>query len=481
MNRDHAQTLVVQQAALMPTDLLETVGRENENLRNRCEEVVRKVEEAATLRQDLSVVFGHVDTILKDLERTKTALAQRTAALTSEREANTEIKARHRQLLGDHDQLREENVGLLGERQKHFDTAAELEGRVNSLQEGLNEKSKHFTDLTRRADGERERLSQIELDLQAAREEMQRADDLIFSLQSDLSAARDHGTLVEEDNKTLQASLADARAQVARFARKENEVQAILAANKQRIDDLEMMVNSERVEHGKTRALWQGESTSRRGDVASLQARLDAMSSRAEASDRLLAEARSQMHGKIEELRKAERRVQELQNSAAPIEAKLQTLDQENKGLMSRVAELEGAHHEVTQHAEGLLKSVRAKDKDAASWKQKVEALTDRFHVEMNRYEEERERYQQTIARLTEQLEKEKLDRAMAEGALEVSRKQRLAQTPVNGSTATPKREAAPHHSAAAANAAESASHRGAAQGEGNDATHGFIPVRKIA
>lgn len=415
----------VQQAPMLPHDLLESVGRENESLRHRCEEVARKVEEAATLRQDLSVVFGHVDLILKDLERTKTALAQRNATLASERDASHDVKARHRQLLGDHDHLRNENLSLAAERQKLADGFAELEARSGQAQLSLVEKSKLLQDVTRRGDTDRERLAQIELDAQAARDELQRADDLIFSLQSDLSAARDHATLVEEDNKTLHISLADARQQIARFARKETEVQGILAANAQRIDDLELKVSSERLEHGKTRNLWQGESASRRTDVTTLQARFDAMSARAEANDRLLGEARAQMHSKVEDLRKAERRVQELQAAAAPLETKLATLEQENANLRNASEEIEALHLGLTEHTDGLTKSVRAKEREAATWKQKVDALTDRFQLEMNRNEEERERFQQTIARLGEQLEKEKLDRAMAEGALDVARKNR--------------------------------------------------------
>ena len=268
MSRELTQSHSNQPADMIPADLIETVGRENEGLRHRCEEVVRKVEEAATLRQDLSAVFSHVDVILKDLERTKTALAQRTAALAAERDGSNDLKARHRQLIGDHEQLRGEHVNLLGERQKHIDAVGDAEAQIGSLQDALSEKTKQFTDVTRRSEGDRERLSQADTDLRAAREEMQRTDDLIFSLQSDLSAARDHATLVEEDNKTLQVNLADARQQIARLARKENEAHAMLAAHKQRIDDLDLMVNSERVEHGKTRNLWQSESTNRRPTLA---------------------------------------------------------------------------------------------------------------------------------------------------------------------------------------------------------------------
>lgn len=459
MSREISHTRNDHSAELIPADLIESVGRENEGLRHRCEEVVRKVEEAATLRQDLSAVFGHVDLILKDLERTKTALAQRTAALAAERDSGNDLRARHRQLIGDHEQLRGEHVSVVGERQKHINLAVESEAQISSLQEALAEKSRLFSESARRGDADRERLAQSDIDLRAAREEMQRADDLIFSLQSDLSAARDHATLVEEDNKTLQVNLNDARQQIARLARKDNEAHALLAAHKQRVDDLELMVNSERVEHGKTRGLWQSESTSRRSDVTALQGRLDAVTSRAEANDRLLAEARSLMHSKIEELRKAERRIQELQTASAPLESRLQTFEQENKALATRLAEIETHHKALTEHSEGLSKSVRARESDAGSWKQKLEALSDRFHIEMNRYEEERERFNQTISKLGEQLEKEKLDRAMAEGALEVARRQRQAQSSLG--SAARAREAAgvftPVHGSAQTNGASSA------------------------
>ena len=141
MSRELTQAHSNHAADMIPADLIETVGRENEGLRHRCEEVVRKVEEAATLRQDLSAVFSHVDVILKDLERTKTALAQRTAALAAERDGSNDLKARHRQLIGDHEQLRGEHVNLLGERQKHIDAVGDAETQISSLQDALAEKT----------------------------------------------------------------------------------------------------------------------------------------------------------------------------------------------------------------------------------------------------------------------------------------------------------------------------------------------------
>ena len=417
-----------QTTPIIPADLLDEVGRENETLRHRCEEIVRKVEDAATLRQDLSAVFGHVDTILKDLERTKASLAQRSGAFSAEREAHGELKARHRALLSEHERTRDELQAVQSDKQRHADLLADLDAKAASLQAALGEKTALSGELTRRANADRDHLAQLQSEAQAARDEMQRADELMFSMQADLSAARDHTTLVEEDNKMLQAGLAESRQQNQRLARAQDDMKAAFDAARQRIEELETSLSIERNDHGKLRGLFQQENQSRRGDVSTLQTRLDTLTARVEASDRMLIEARGQLLAKIEEARKAERRAQEAQKTAAPLEGRVRAAEQENEELRARIAETEASHGALGEHAEGLGKSVRAKDKEAAALRAKIEALSERFHNEATRAEAEREHLEQTIGRLAENLEKEKLERSLAEGALEAARKDRQLQ-----------------------------------------------------
>ena len=410
---------------LVSAELLDAVGRENETLRHRCEEVVRKVEEAATLRQDLSVVFAHVDTILKDVERTKAALSQRSGAYVAEREMHNELKGRHRALTAEHERMREELHSTHGENQRHIDALADLEGRAAALQVALAEKTALAGELTRRANADRDQVAQMQSEVQAAREEVQRADELMFSMQADLSAARDHATLVEEDNKMLQTNLAESRQQIQRMTRSHDDMKGIFDAARQRIEELETALSIERSDHGKLRGMFQQENQSRRGDVSTLQTRIDTLTARVEASDRLLLEARGQLHNKIEELRKAERKAQEAQKFAAPLDNRVRTLEQENEELLARVAEIEASHGAVGAHAEGLSKSIRVKDKEMGAMRAKIESLSDRCQSEIMRAEAEREHFEQTVSRLNESLEKEKLERSLAEGALEAARKDR--------------------------------------------------------
>ena len=105
-------------------------------------EPVRRADDQAGSRPGPSSVFEHVDALLKDIERSKATLSQRTAALTAEREAHHEVKMRLKLLGVEQERVVSEYSAQQTELERLSTRATELEGTVSLLQQTLLEKTR---------------------------------------------------------------------------------------------------------------------------------------------------------------------------------------------------------------------------------------------------------------------------------------------------------------------------------------------------
>ena len=406
-------------------NFIDMIARDNEAVRNKCSDIVRKIEEAANLHRDLASVFVEVDGVLAESEKTKSDLIQRTSALAFEREAHGALKAAHREASDALAKVREEAAALAAEKKRQSLAVAELEVALGTLRLSHAEKHAQHADLLRQTASDGEKMAAMAAAIATSHAELQRADALIVSLQGELACERDRATLAEEDARSLHSALAETRQSAAKTGRALDEATLVLESGRKRIADLEAGLAFERGEHSKFHSLWQQESDGRRADVSTLQIKIEAQASRIEASDRLLAAARGQFQTKVEELRKEERRAQEVIAGAAALEKKLRAFEGENAELRGQMAAVEKARDTHLERADHLTKAVRAKESVALQVENKLNGLGDRLSSETQRFETLREQYEQRIQQLTVQLEKEKLDRALAQGALDVARKDR--------------------------------------------------------
>ena len=417
-------------------NFLDKVGRDNENVRNKCAEVVRKIEEAASLHRDVAMIFTHVDSVLADLEKTKSELIQRTSALLAERDFHGQLKQTHRETSEAFERFKADAAIVAGERKRHVHMIAELEVNLGALQLAHVEKVAQHADMQRQNFNDAEKMQEISRELANASTELQRADALIVALQGDAAAQRDRATLAEEDARALHVSLSETRQSAAKLGRSFEEAAMGLDTARKRIVDLESALATEKSEHSKFHALWQQESDGRRSDVSTMQIKIEAQISRIEASDRLLAAARNQFHVKVEELRKEERRSQEIAVSLDALEQKARVLDVQNSEMRAKLGESEKSRDSSLERAEQHLKTIMAKENAIHQGERKLQMLTDRFAADSQRFDSQRDQYERRIQKLTEMLEKEKLDRSLAQGALDSARKDRTRPAPQQNSPA---------------------------------------------
>ena len=381
--------------------------------------------EPAGGRVGLSSVVEHVDALLKDIERSKATLAQRTAALATEREAHHDVKMRHRLLSVEHERMTSEFTALQTELDRQSNLATELEGTIVLLQQTLAEKTRLIGDNSRRAEAEREKHSQLHEETQRGRTELSAAEERLYQLEASLSAAQDAVTATEAEARKRDIELTDSRTQAARINRVSEETRLALEAARDQAEAADVEIVKERAETARLRGMLQQEVDARRGDAASLQLKLDSFAARGEMLERSMSDLTAELGARTEEVRLLEKFLREQQGSSGKAQDALGTAEMELDEARNGLRELEATNTALSDHAEGLSRSLRSREKEGANWKHKVDSANERLRIETQRFEADREGLGQTIARLTAQLDQEKLARAVSEGALEAARRER--------------------------------------------------------
>ena len=381
------------------------------------------------LRQGLSSIFEHVDSLLRDVERAKAALAQRTASLTAERDAHHDTKSRHRLLSMEQERLNGDMRALSTELDRQSGLATELENTVANLQHTLADKTRALADHARRAESGREKHVASQEDLRLARAELATAEDRVFAIEAELATTRDALTLTEAHNGEQHAELGELRQLAHRRAQASEEACVLLAATQTRLQDADAALDAERAELARLHSLLQQETDGRRAELAGMQLKSDSLAARAEAMGRQHGEARAELDGSLQAHQLLETLLREQTALAARAQDDLLTAETRVEQLSNQIQDLEGANRALTEHTEGLTLSVRTREKEGSNWQQKIEAANERLRMETQRFEADRDSLGHAVAQLTAQLEQEKLARALAEGALDAARKERLAQS----------------------------------------------------
>jgi crescentin len=151
----------------------------------------------------------------------------------------------------------------------------------------------------------------------------------------------------------------------------------------------------------------------------------EGLTSRLVATDKILAHTRDQLRDKNEALRSIERVLKETAIEKNTLDRRLLAAQQETERQTSLVAEMQRSRMELQERVEMLNKAFAAKDFQVEGAENKVAALSERIDQMTKRFEQERNTLEALNRRLTEELQNEKAERSMLQGALEIARESR--------------------------------------------------------
>ncbi len=399
------------------------VGGENEALRNLLVDANAKIGELDTIKDAVNKLVDPVSKALRAFEAEKseklglqTVLNNTRAAYGKLRNEVADLEKKAASAESDCRQLRQELATTQNQVRTLEATKAEVAVEIAA-------RRAQIADLETR-------LAQECAETKTLREENRRFDERlsaatkrITQLESDLNAARQRLLLADDEKRALQSSLDRSIAEASKLSRKLSETEAALTASQGRLRHVEG--NFAELSNERTRLARALEEATERyeQELTSQRMRVEALTSRAAASDKLLGEAREHLLGKAEEIRDYDRRLTEQTMARELLEAKLAEAEAERITRDSRITELDSQRTTLSERAGALTRAYTGKEAALGRAEETIQSLNARVTTLQNELENAKHSAEQRIEELNAALRREKMERSVVEGALETGRK----------------------------------------------------------
>lgn len=405
------------------SDVGSRMGEENEALRNLLSDTGRKIGELDELKEAFEKIVAPFNSTLRALEVEKSQtlglsgmLAEsrasydtlRTEFYQIERKA-TALESEAEKLREDLELARESNRGLESTRIELLDGISARAVQISELERQLAQETSQ-----RRSLGEARRTAQDQLDA---------AEKRIVELEGELAAAREKLALLDDEKRSLQAGIDQALNETARLTRRLTESENTLTATRAQLGKVEASFAEAYAERGRLSSALDESKEQHQAERNSLNMRLDALVSRAATAERLLAEARQNLLARTEEVRAFDRKSVEATISRNNAEKRLAQIEASHEQRERQIKDLEQARVALTERNNAMTKTLKARETALARADEKIAALTERNgHLEAD-VQVSRTNIEKRVEDLNSALQRERMERAVVEGALEAARK----------------------------------------------------------
>ncbi len=289
----------------------------------------------------------------------------------------------------------------------------------------LRDRDLTIENLERRLFAEAEQAKSLTGENKALRLEVQAADSALSRSEHDLGALRERASLLESDNNRLQQLAADLTSQITGLQARLQEVETAAEAQSQQRLGLEEKLVLEAAARERAEAQLEVETNAFRTEKATLGMKLDAVRHRSSTSEQILARLRVQHREQEQAARAAERQLKEALIAKTSADRRLESLQEDLARQSERFLDLQRVRDEFAARCDMLGKAISAKDAQLAQSGTHIAGLEDRIEHLVAKHEAVRRELEASNRRLTEELDGEKSERALLQGALEIARDSR--------------------------------------------------------
>jgi chromosome segregation ATPase len=406
----------------------DSIGQRNETLRAQLEAIEFSFRDIEAIRTQFHDALTSIDQTLLEIERTKVAHL--------EAERKLEI------LTPVNDRLHRDRAGLAVERDALAVAQHELLARASDLEQMvtageaassaalavLAERSAKLEQTERDLDDSRRALHALSEQLPAIRTEFATTETRLLEVEQQRAALNDHCGLLTQENDALGTRIEELVVDASKLSRQLSELRDERDEIKGLLGELETSLDHETAAHAKLKAAHFDGIEAQRLTEANLQEKLSATTTRLEAAEQLLAEARAGMHEQEATIQESEQRVLERSLEAKSLEAQVADLEKDLASARAGHVGAEVARTIGVEQSSTLAKSLHEKEVALQRAEQKFATLEARFDEYKKATVGDRALFEEKIAKLTEQLDAESAARLFAEGALRSARQERSAR-----------------------------------------------------
>jgi crescentin len=229
--------------------------------------------------------------------------------------------------------------------------------------------------------------------------------------------------LLEDEKNTLQTAVDHGLNEIARLTRRLTESENALTATRAQLGKVEASFAETYAERGRLSAALDEAKEQHQSERNTMNMRLDALQSRAATAERLLSEARQNLIARTEEVRAFDRKAVEATIARNNAEKRLAQIEAAHETRERQLKELEQTRTALTERSGVLTKTLKTRETSLARAEERITSLTERnAHLEAD-VQVSRTQIEKRVEDLNASLQRERMERAVVEGALEAARK----------------------------------------------------------
>jgi chromosome segregation ATPase len=399
------------------------LGQENETVRTLLIDAEHKIGELERIKNSIGKLLDPVSKTLRDYEQTKTEKLSLQNVLNSTRIAHNKLR---------------DDLGAAEKKARTLEAeCARLRDVVTMAQQSVafHEKTKaeHLAELAARRSHIAELQRHVQeqgADLQQTREENRRnlervaaAGRRAVQLEGEAQAAQQKAMQSAQEGVAMQAALDKAHAELAQTARRLTESDKTLNATQARFEIMEASLTEAQAERARLSAALD-EANHKYLDAMNTQnSRFESLQARSTLTESLLQEARQTLMARADEIRSFERHLIESATARHNTNEKLAEMTAALAECEAQIRDLEEAQAAVNEHNQMLSHATAAHDSTYGNAEQKIKKQAELIQLLEQQMHAMRSATEMQLQQLEAQLQREQLERTMAEGALESGRR----------------------------------------------------------
>ncbi len=400
------------------------IGGDNETLRNLLTDAERRIHELDAVKQAFGRIVEPVSKTIRALEEEKSLAFSLTESLNESRTAHQALQREAHQLKQQVAALEADKDELTGTVGHLRETAGHLEGEWEALTAQANAGSAHAKELEHQLGRATEDVALLQEQNRALAEEVQKADHRLAAVEADRAATAEKLLLLQDEARSLQASLERQVNEASHVSRLLAETETALEEARARIAESETALAAAHDEGGKLRTALHDAQERHRTETNLLNTRLDAVQSRADIAERLLVDARQSVSTLSEDIRTHERTAAQAVAACQAAEKSQTQMRAAHDAHERQIRDLEASRGTVEERLNAATKTLGTRDNELAQALHRIESMSERLSRVEAQAEADRTSYEQRIETLSAELHRERMDKAVLDGALDAARKE---------------------------------------------------------
>lgn len=404
---------------------LDSVGQQTEDVRERVDMLMERLDDLKSLSEEFDQIVQPINGFVQQHTHARAKLVEVQTLLSREIESGRQVRTELISLQDTHAKVGDEFANAVAHGQKQTSLLNDQDALISDLRLRIEDKTGSLHNLEQVLAAETDRARTLASENQARRSEIENLDAVRTRLEREVQDAYDAIGRYESENMRLQ-NMADGFAQ--RFGNLKgqlSELEPQVQAGREQISALQAKLLVEQTGRQKAEATREAERSAQGLEITSLQMKIEGLNAHVETTDRILANTRDQLRDKADALRTVEKAIKDIEMEKAALDRKIESMQDSQQRQTTQVQDFQKQNSDLQARCDMLTKALAAKDAVVEGANRKANTLSSRLDLLTARAEQERINLEGTNRRLLEELQAEKAERSLAQGALDIARSSR--------------------------------------------------------